>query len=65
MEANPEYILKASIILGAKLEEINFDPKVVFEKLDLKTEEQQKKIVQYELRILKSLEFKLLFIPFE
>lgn len=35
MEANPNQIIKASIILAAKLEEINYDPKTIYQKLDV------------------------------
>ena len=38
MQANPASVLKSSIVLAAKIGEINFDPNALYKKLELKAE---------------------------
>lgn len=66
MKANPNWVIKASIILAAKIEEVNFEneKEKIYSLLKIHKEE-QKKLTSYESRILKSLHFKLYFIPFD
>ena len=35
MEANPSLIIKASIVLAAKIEEVNYDPVKLYSKLSI------------------------------
>ena len=38
MQANPLSVIKSSIILAAKIEEINFDTNLLYKKLDVSAE---------------------------
>ena len=62
MEANPTLIIKASVILAAKIEEFNYENQKVYKELGIDQKSMEDKLIDYEMRILKSLDFSLSFI---
>ncbi len=59
MEASPSHILLSSIILAAKLEEINYNPKQIYKKLNFGS----KDFIRNEKKVLEALNFELDFVP--